>query len=58
MTAGDESIGAALLGTARSLGADSLVTGAYRRHRFFEWVLGGVTRHVLHHADLPAFMLH
>jgi nucleotide-binding universal stress UspA family protein len=58
VTAGDESIGAALLATARSLGADSLVMGAYRRHRFFEWVLGGVTRHVLHHADLPAFMLH
>jgi nucleotide-binding universal stress UspA family protein len=35
-----------------------LVLGAYRRHRFFEWVLGGVTHHVLHHADLPAFMLH
>jgi nucleotide-binding universal stress UspA family protein len=57
-TVGDESIGAALLASARSLGADSLVMGAYRRHRFFEWVLGGVTRHVLHHADLPAFMLH
>lgn len=58
VSTGDEGIGAALLATARSLGADSLVIGAYRRHRFFEWVLGGVTRHVLHHADLPAFMLH
>lgn len=58
VTTSDEAIGAALLATARSLGADSLVMGAYRRHRFFEWVLGGVTRHVLHHADLPAFMLH
>jgi nucleotide-binding universal stress UspA family protein len=56
--AGEDDIGAALLATARSLSADSLVTGAYRRHRFFEWVLGGVTRHVLHHSDLPAFMLH
>ena len=56
--AGDDGVGAALLAAARSLGADSLVIGAYRRHRFFEWVLGGVTRHVLHHADLPAFMLH
>ncbi len=54
----DDSIGEALLERARSLGADSLVMGAYRRHRFFEWVLGGVTRHVLHHADLPVFMLH
>lgn len=55
---GDEGIGAALLARARSIGADCLVIGAYRRHRFFEWVLGGVTRHVLQHADLPAFMLH
>jgi nucleotide-binding universal stress UspA family protein len=54
----DESVGAALLAAAGALGADSLVMGAYRRHRFFEWVLGGVTRHVLHHADIPAFMLH
>jgi nucleotide-binding universal stress UspA family protein len=54
----DESVGEALLSAARSLGADSLVMGAYRRHRFFEWALGGVTRHVLHHADIPAFMLH
>jgi nucleotide-binding universal stress UspA family protein len=58
MAAGDEGVGAALLAEARAVGADSLVMGAYRRHRFFEWVLGGVTRHVLHHADLPAFMLH
>jgi nucleotide-binding universal stress UspA family protein len=56
--AGDDGIGAALLATARSRGADCLVIGAYRHHRFFQWVLGGVTRHVLHHADLPAFMLH
>jgi nucleotide-binding universal stress UspA family protein len=54
----DESVGAALLAAAGALGADSLVMGAYRRHRFFEWVLGGVTRHVLHHAGIPAFMLH
>jgi nucleotide-binding universal stress UspA family protein len=55
---GDEGVGEALLAGARSVGADCLVMGAYRRHRFFEWVLGGVTRHVLQHADLPAFMLH
>ena len=56
--AGDEGVGEALLARARSIGADCLVIGAYRRHRFLEWVLGGVTRHVLRHADLPAFMLH
>jgi nucleotide-binding universal stress UspA family protein len=56
--AGDEGVGEALLARARSIGADCLVIGAYRRHRFLEWVLGGATRHVLHHADLPTFMLH
>jgi nucleotide-binding universal stress UspA family protein len=54
----EESVGAALVAAAPPPGADSLVLGAYRRHRFFEWVLGGVTHHVLHHADIPAFMLH
>jgi len=34
------------------------VIGAYRRHRFVEWVLGSVTRHMLHQTDLPDFMLH
>jgi nucleotide-binding universal stress UspA family protein len=58
VTTGDQSIGTALLAMARSSGADCLVMGAYRRRRFLEWILGGVTRHVLHHADLPAFMLH
>jgi len=33
------------------------VIAAYRRHRFVEWVLGGVTRRVLHRADLPDLML-
>lgn len=55
---GDDDVGAALVAAARSIGADSLVMGAYRRHRFLEWVMGGVTRHVLHHADIAAFMLH
>lgn len=54
----DESVGVALLAAAHAVGADSLVMGAYRRHRFFEWVLGGVTRHVLHHTAIPVFMLH
>jgi nucleotide-binding universal stress UspA family protein len=44
--------------TARSLGADSLVIGAYRRHRFVEWVPGGVTRRVLDQANLLDFVPH
>lgn len=50
--------GAELLRIANSAGADLLVMGAYGRSRFSEWVLGGATRHVLEHGDLPVFMRH
>ena len=49
-------IGQALLAEARAAGADLLVMGAYSHSRAYEWILGGATRGVLHHADLPVFM--
>jgi nucleotide-binding universal stress UspA family protein len=56
---GDEDdVGAALLGATRDAGAGLLVMGAYGHTRFHEWVLGGVTRHVLAHAGLPVFLRH
>lgn len=55
---GGEPTGAALLAAARQENADLLVMGAYGHARFSEWVLGGVTRHVLAHADLPLLMRH
>jgi len=55
---GGEPTGAALLAAARDEDADLLVMGAYGHARFAEWVLGGVTRHVLAHADLPLLMRH
>lgn len=55
---GGEPTGAALLAAARREDADLLVMGAYGHARFSEWVLGGVTRHVLAHADLPLLMRH
>jgi nucleotide-binding universal stress UspA family protein len=54
---GDDA-GAGLLQTAGAAGADLLVMGAYGRSRFSEWILGGATRHVLEHAQLPVFMRH
>jgi len=54
----DENAGAALLAAASKHQADMLVMGAYGRSRLSEWVLGGATRHVLHHAELPVFMRH
>ena len=50
--------GRALLDKARELGADMLVMGAYAHSPLREALLGGVTRHVLAHADLPVLMRH
>ncbi len=50
--------GAELLEKAHALGADLLVMGAYRHSPVREFLLGGVTRHMLMHADLPVLMRH
>lgn len=50
--------GAAVLAAAHAAGAQLLVMGAFGRSRFAEWVLGGMTRHMLEHADLPLLMRH
>jgi len=50
--------GQALLDKARELGADMLVMGAYVHSPLREALLGGVTRHMLAHADLPVLMRH
>jgi nucleotide-binding universal stress UspA family protein len=53
-----EPAGALLLRRAQEGGADLLVAGAYSHSRAYELVLGGVTRHLLHHAGLPVLMAH
>ncbi|WP_165924841.1 universal stress protein [Lysobacter sp. N42] len=55
---GEAQTGAGLLDAAAGCGADLLVMGAYGRSRASEWLLGGVTRHVLQHAALPVLMRH
>jgi nucleotide-binding universal stress UspA family protein len=47
-----------LLAEAHALGADLLVMGAYTHNPWRELILGGVTRHMLAHADLPVLMRH
>jgi nucleotide-binding universal stress UspA family protein len=47
-----------LLNKAHELGADMLVMGAYAHSPLREALLGGVTRHMLAHADLPVLMRH
>lgn len=53
-----ESLGEQLVTVAREIGADALVAGAYRHNALVEWLVGGTTRHLLAHADLPLFLAH
>jgi nucleotide-binding universal stress UspA family protein len=54
----DDRAGDAILKAASAGKADLIVMGAFGRSRFREWVLGGATRHVLEHMDVPVFMAH
>jgi nucleotide-binding universal stress UspA family protein len=56
--AGNKRIGEALLETASAEGADLLVIGGYGSGRLRESLMGGVTRHVIAHADVAVFMVH
>ena len=53
-----DDVGKALLNGAAESHATMIVMGAYSRSRIREAVLGGVTRHVLRHADIPVLMAH
>lgn len=55
---GDEPFGGALLAGAHAAGADMLVMGAYAHSPLRELILGGVTRYVVAHTDLPVLMRH
>lgn len=56
--AGNKRIGEALLQAARQDNADLLVMGGYGRGRLRESLIGGVTRHLIAHADIAVFMVH
>ncbi len=47
-----------LLELATAFGADLLVMGGYSHSRLHEYLLGGVTRHILAEAVLPIFISH
>jgi nucleotide-binding universal stress UspA family protein len=55
---GEEPFGGTLLARAHAVGADMLVTGAYAHSPLRELILGGVTRYLIAHADLPVLMRH
>ncbi len=50
--------GAALLDAARAAGAECIVMGAWGHSRIAQLVLGGATRHLFQHADVPLFVSH
>jgi nucleotide-binding universal stress UspA family protein len=52
----DREIGAGLLRAAADFDADLMSMGAYSTSRLRELILGGVTRYVLAHSDLPVIM--
>lgn len=47
-----------ILKSAKKLDADLIVMGAYSHSRIREMILGGVTEHMLKHADVPVLMMH
>jgi nucleotide-binding universal stress UspA family protein len=53
-----DDVGETLLECAAVGHATMIVMGAYSHSRIREAVLGGVTRHVLKHADIPVLMTH
>ena len=50
--------GQLLLSRAHEAGADMLIMGAYTHGAIREMLLGGITRYVVSHADLPVLMRH
>ena len=51
-------IGEIILSRAFDVDADMIVAGAYGHSRTKEWILGGVTKTLLHETTVPAFMSH
>lgn len=56
--ASEGDVGRLLLSSARDLGADLMVMGAFHHSRWREFILGGVTLTVLEEATIPLFMAH
>jgi nucleotide-binding universal stress UspA family protein len=53
-----KSAGAALIESAAAFGADLIVMGGYGHSRLREFILGGVTRHMISHATTAVLMAH
>jgi nucleotide-binding universal stress UspA family protein len=51
-------VGEGLLAAAKDVGADTLLMGAYGHSRRRELLMGGVTQHIIDHAQLPVLLVH
>jgi nucleotide-binding universal stress UspA family protein len=51
-------VGKSIEHAADELGTDIIVAGAFGHTRFMEWLLGGVTRHLLHNAKASVLFSH
>ncbi len=51
-------LGAAFLAQSATVGADLLIKGAYSQSRLRQFILGGRTRHILAHAEIPVLLAH
>jgi nucleotide-binding universal stress UspA family protein len=58
VVAAGRDVGTALLDEVHALGADLVIMGAYAHNPLVESVIGGVTRTVLHKADIPVLLQH
>ncbi len=58
ISAGSSPGGEAILDAAADLDADLIVKGAFTRHRLREIIFGGITRHLIDHAQLPLLLAH
>ncbi|MFA7429458.1 MAG: universal stress protein [Rhodospirillaceae bacterium] len=58
VTPSGSAVGAALLKACGDVNGDLLVMGAYTHSRLRQLILGGVTRHVLDHAEMPVLLSH
>ncbi len=50
--------GKAIHEQAKTMAADLLVMGAWGHTRMSEWILGGITRYMLQHSDIPLLLAH
>jgi nucleotide-binding universal stress UspA family protein len=50
--------GRAIHEQAKSMEADLFVMGAWGHSRMSEWILGGITRHMLQHSEIPLLLAH